>query len=73
MILELYPKSVRVIEHETLNFVFDNGYDTRTTTILGNIDAFIVSGECTENDVKKNISMTFHLGSNLCVIDRRFI
>ena len=72
MILELYPKSVRVIEHETLNFVFDNGYDTRTTTILGNIDAFIVSGECTENDVKKNIS-TFHLGSNLCVIDRRFI
>lgn len=72
MILELYPKSVRVIEHETLNFVFDSGYDTRTTTILGNIDAFIVSGECTENDVKKNITMTFHLGSNLCVIDRRF-
>lgn len=73
MILELYPKSVRVIEHETLNFVFDNGYDTRTTMVLGDIDAFIVSGECTENDVKKNISMTFHLGSNLCVIDRRFI
>lgn len=72
MILELYPKSVQIIEHETLNFEFEHGYDTRTTTILGNIDAFIVSGEYTSNGVKKNINMTFHLGSNLCVIDRRF-
>ena len=72
MILELYPKSVQIIEHETLTFEFEKGYDTRTTMILGNIDAFIVSGEYTSNDVKKNISMTFHLGSNLCIIDRRF-
>lgn len=72
MILELYPKSVRVVEHETLNFEFENGYFTQTTTILGNIDALIVSGECTTNGVKKTVSMTFHLGSNLCVIDRRF-
>lgn len=73
MILELYPKSVQIIEHQTLNFVFDNGYDTRTTMVLGDLDAFIVSGEYTENGEKKNISMTFHLGSNLCVIDKRFV
>lgn len=72
MILELYPKSVRIVEHETLNFEFENGYFTQTTTILGNIDALILSGECTTNGVQKTVNMTFHLGSNLCVIDRRF-
>lgn len=72
MILELYPKSVQIIEHQTLTFEFKNGYDTRTSTIYGsNIDEFIVSGEYTIEGVTKNISMTFHLGSNLCIIDKR--
>lgn len=68
MILELYPKSVQIIEHQTLNFEFKNGYDTQTH---GDTNAFIVSGEYTIEGVTKNVSMAFYLGSNLCIIDKR--